>query len=579
MTGGNGSAPIDQMNRSNFGFAPHASSAVELKSVIEAEREGKPFIIYRDDHNRQRLISLTETAITVGRRASNDIALEWDTEVSRAHAELHYIGGDWTIVDDGLSRNGTYLNGERLGGRRRLRDGDLVRCGQTALIFRAPREGSTAMTSAAAQLLNAQSLTPTQRRVLTALCRPYKHSEGFSSPATNAEVARRRSQDASSGALPQVRDRGASSEPEASATRRMCLPVGIGDRTRPKATKRELGACDGRHRAGTKRLPRRYGDHVPSPSFCAECGATLAGELRFCRSCGTRVEEAHPTDTPEPRPRSLPRTPAAGAVAADEAVTKRIEPLPAPRRERVTTPLPRSEPASRRRSPTNRQPGRDRQPLITTAAVALLALGVGGGLLASRALNESEPTPTAESQPRQPGAAEGPTRQRRPAEESDRPPREPPSRPDPSSEPLISGYEPFLEAEAGFATSVPTGPDWSVDRTGNQNTELNPRYVTILRGPDDIVIQIDATPLDAAQPPTDLATAPSRSLAHKAFGSMDEYIIRGGDLQFCEISLCVDYIIDDGRGGGLAVVGGGRDLDAVRRIVRKVAQDLRDYDT
>jgi len=38
-------------------------------------------------------------------------ALEWDSEVSRVHAELVEIGGAWTVSDDGLSRNGSYRSG------------------------------------------------------------------------------------------------------------------------------------------------------------------------------------------------------------------------------------------------------------------------------------------------------------------------------------------------------------------------------------------------------------------------------------------------------------------------------------
>ena len=34
-------------------------------------------------------------------------------------------------MDDGLSRNGTFVNGERLSGRRRLTDGDTLRFGGT----------------------------------------------------------------------------------------------------------------------------------------------------------------------------------------------------------------------------------------------------------------------------------------------------------------------------------------------------------------------------------------------------------------------------------------------------------------
>ena len=60
------------------------------------------------------------------------------------HAALERLGGEWTVVDDGLSRNGTYVNGERVTARRRLHDGDVVRVGGTAIAFRAPGEGSLA---------------------------------------------------------------------------------------------------------------------------------------------------------------------------------------------------------------------------------------------------------------------------------------------------------------------------------------------------------------------------------------------------------------------------------------------------
>ena len=51
------------------------------------------------------------------------------------------IGDDWAVVDDGLSTNGTFVGGELVERRRRLRDGDVVRCGDTDLSFRAPYEG------------------------------------------------------------------------------------------------------------------------------------------------------------------------------------------------------------------------------------------------------------------------------------------------------------------------------------------------------------------------------------------------------------------------------------------------------
>ena len=44
------------------------------------------------------------------------------------------------MVDDGLSRNGTFVNGERVTRRRRLLDGDELRIGSTTIRFRAPFE-------------------------------------------------------------------------------------------------------------------------------------------------------------------------------------------------------------------------------------------------------------------------------------------------------------------------------------------------------------------------------------------------------------------------------------------------------
>ena len=36
------------------------------------------------------------------------------------------MGADWVICDDGLSHNGTFVNGERVRGRRRLAAGDVL---------------------------------------------------------------------------------------------------------------------------------------------------------------------------------------------------------------------------------------------------------------------------------------------------------------------------------------------------------------------------------------------------------------------------------------------------------------------
>jgi pSer/pThr/pTyr-binding forkhead associated (FHA) protein len=87
---------------------PHASTPAELKARLEAERRGIPFLLYRDRDGRQGIAALDAQAnrITIGRRPDNDVALEWDSEISRVHAQLEPVGRDWVLIDDGLSRNG-----------------------------------------------------------------------------------------------------------------------------------------------------------------------------------------------------------------------------------------------------------------------------------------------------------------------------------------------------------------------------------------------------------------------------------------------------------------------------------------
>ncbi len=166
-----------------------ATSPSELKERLEAERRGEPFLVYRDGDGAQCIFALKAgDRLTVGRRPENDLALCFDANVSGVHGAFERAGGEWTIVDDGLSRNGSYLNGERVFGHRRLRDGDMLRLGATVLVYRAPGEDPypTAVLAAAGAV---PSLSRTQRRVLVALCRPCKGAVGPSAPASNREIA------------------------------------------------------------------------------------------------------------------------------------------------------------------------------------------------------------------------------------------------------------------------------------------------------------------------------------------------------------------------------------------------------
>jgi len=174
--------------RDDTGASPAPRSGGEVKARLDAERLGRPFLVLRDGAGEQRILPLDGATMTIGRSEGADVALTWDGEVSRLHAQLETAAGEWLVVDDGLSRNGTFVNGQRVAGRRRLTDGDALRVGATVMLFRSPRVAPTA-TRTASVGVTVDQLTDTQRRVLAALCRPYGESQHLASPASNQQIS------------------------------------------------------------------------------------------------------------------------------------------------------------------------------------------------------------------------------------------------------------------------------------------------------------------------------------------------------------------------------------------------------
>ena len=116
------------------------SDAADLKARIEAERTGQAFLYWKDVDARQQILMLDPDTerVTVGRRGDQDIVLDWDKQVSRAHALLEKRGGDWTLIDE-LSQNGSYLNGDRINRRVRLDHKDVMCFGSTRITSRIAR--------------------------------------------------------------------------------------------------------------------------------------------------------------------------------------------------------------------------------------------------------------------------------------------------------------------------------------------------------------------------------------------------------------------------------------------------------
>jgi hypothetical protein len=78
--------------------------------------------------------SVDSAPLTVGRGSQNDVAIDGDEFASARHVRFEpRRDGVW--VHDLGSTNGTYVNGVRIDGARRLAPGDVVRVGETDLRF------------------------------------------------------------------------------------------------------------------------------------------------------------------------------------------------------------------------------------------------------------------------------------------------------------------------------------------------------------------------------------------------------------------------------------------------------------
>lgn len=140
----------------------------------------------------RELITLSGQRVTVGKASTNIVSLEHDSTVSRLHAVLENLGFAWSVRDVG-SRNGTYLNGEKISAERVLRSGDELRVGKSRLIFWEAKEGDeTTAGEATISATPAETPPPLTRReleVLVVLCRPLVSDDPFPAAASVRRMA------------------------------------------------------------------------------------------------------------------------------------------------------------------------------------------------------------------------------------------------------------------------------------------------------------------------------------------------------------------------------------------------------
>ncbi len=106
-------------------------------------------------------------ACSLGRSASNQVAIP-DDRVSRRHALIQVQGeNEFWLVDFG-SRNGTYLNDQRIIRPTRLRHGDRIKVGHAEFAFHQPQSGQTVLGRTLSADRTASDIRPAQCWLLVA---------------------------------------------------------------------------------------------------------------------------------------------------------------------------------------------------------------------------------------------------------------------------------------------------------------------------------------------------------------------------------------------------------------------------
>ena len=126
--------------------------------------------------------------VVIGRSPQSDLAITWDAGVSRVHAEVSHLGGEWFVEDDGMSRFGTFVHGVRVLKRHRLRNDDAVRVGTTDVVFVDPQRFDGSLLDATSPPLDqVPGLSTRHRLVLQALAYPCL-TDTCAKPASNREI-------------------------------------------------------------------------------------------------------------------------------------------------------------------------------------------------------------------------------------------------------------------------------------------------------------------------------------------------------------------------------------------------------
>jgi pSer/pThr/pTyr-binding forkhead associated (FHA) protein len=112
-----------------------------------------------------KTVALEGDRLTLGRASGNHLCFPDDLGLSRQHLELAFEGSEWVLRDLG-SKNGTFLNGNRLAGAHRLRPGDRIVASRVALVFDPSRQIEKTVVFEHAEAPSGQTRSVTLGRLL-----------------------------------------------------------------------------------------------------------------------------------------------------------------------------------------------------------------------------------------------------------------------------------------------------------------------------------------------------------------------------------------------------------------------------
>ena len=168
--------------------APRATR--EFRQVEEARATGHAYVTFRDAVIFHAVaLAPSHDPLYIGRDDDCLVRIQNDQRVSRRHARLIYGASQWSI-EDGPSRNGTFVAGKRTMGEQILPDRAEITVGRTNLSFHAPASSTIVATLAEDPVVRLLHPTPTQRKVLVELARPFlDQSEEMPVSPTNSAIA------------------------------------------------------------------------------------------------------------------------------------------------------------------------------------------------------------------------------------------------------------------------------------------------------------------------------------------------------------------------------------------------------